>query len=87
MKKETVPAAPAEFGPWTAARFHTQEARDRFLVAFDALRTGEVEAVGMPGEVRGALVRWRPGKFLGLNDVAYGHGGRIVLPATRQRRG
>ena len=31
MKKETVPAAPAEFGPWTAARFHTQEARDRFL--------------------------------------------------------
>lgn len=87
MKKETVPASSAEFGPWTAARFHTQEARDHFLVAFAALRTDEVEAVGMPGEGRGALVRWRPGKFLRLNDVAHGHGGRIVLPATRRRAG
>lgn len=29
-------------------------------------------------ETRGALVRWRPGKFLGLNDVVYAHGGRIT---------
>ncbi len=38
----------------------------------------------MDDEGRGALVRWRPGKFLGLNDVAYAHGGKI---AVMERRG
>jgi hypothetical protein len=33
----------------------------------------------MLDEVRGALVRWRPGQFLRLNDIAYAHGGRIVV--------
>ena len=38
----------------------------------------------MPDENRGALVRWRPGQFLGLNDIAYAHGGRIsVVHLTR----
>jgi len=27
----------------------------------------------------GAQVRWRPGRFLGLNDIAYSLGGRIVV--------
>jgi hypothetical protein len=25
------------------------------------------------------LVRWRPGKFLGLNDIAHACGGRIIV--------
>jgi hypothetical protein len=79
-------APPVEFGPWTAARFQSHEGRDQFLGVFATLQTSEVEVASMPGEGRGALVRWRPGKFLGLNDVAYAHGGRIILPMTRRRR-
>ena len=41
----------------------------------------------MPHESQAALVRWRPGKFLGLNDVAYAHGGRIIITPTRARHG
>jgi hypothetical protein len=41
----------------------------------------------MLDEVRGALVRWRPGHFLGLNDIAYAHGGRIVVSADHGRSG
>ncbi len=33
----------------------------------------------MAGDQLGAQVRWRPGRFLRLNDVAYAHGGRIVV--------
>ncbi len=33
----------------------------------------------MYNECCGASVRWRPGKFLGLNDVAYAHGGKITV--------
>ncbi len=73
----------AEFVPWTTARFQTQEARDRFLRAAVTLQTSEIEVEPMPDESRGALVRWRPGQFLGLNDVAYAHGGRIALTDMR----
>jgi len=66
-----------EFGPWTAAHFQTQETRDRFLRDAAILQTSDVEVAPMPNESRGALVRWRPGKLLGLNDIAYAHGGRI----------
>ena len=70
----------AEFLPWTAAHFPTQEIRDRFLLLVAAtLSAGDVEVEPMRHEVRGALVRWRPGKFLGLNDVAFAHGGRITV--------
>ncbi len=70
----------AEFLPWTAAHFPTQEIRDRFLHLVAAtLPAGDVEAEPMAHEIRGALVRWRPGKFLGLNDVAFAHGGRITV--------
>ncbi len=72
-----------EFVPWTAARFHTEEARDRFLSAVATRQTSEIEVEPMPGEGRGAWVRWRPGQFVGLNDVAYAHGGRIVFTTTR----
>ena len=44
----------------------------------------DVEAKAMPGVASGAWVRWRPGRFLSLNDVAYAHGGRIAV--TRRYR-
>ncbi len=69
----------AEFLPWTAAHFPTQEIRDRFLLVAATLPAGDVEVEPMVDDVRGALVRWRPGKFLGLNDVAYAYGGRIAV--------
>ena len=67
-----------EFVPWTSAYFLTRESRDRFLHVAATLPARDVEVEPMLGEVRGALVRWRPGQFLGLNDIAYAHGGRIV---------
>ena len=71
------------FAPWTAAHFQTQEIRDRFLNVAATLPARDVEVKPMLDEVRGALVRWRPGQFLQLNDIAYAHGGRIVVTAGR----
>ena len=67
-----------EFAPWTTAHFQTQETRDRFLDVAATLPARDAEVEPMLDEVRGALVRWRPGQFLRLNDIAYAHGGRIV---------
>jgi len=67
-----------EFAPWASAHFQTQETRDRFLHVAATLPAGDVEVEPMLDEVRGALVRWRPGQFLRLNDIAYAHGGRII---------
>ena len=74
----------AEFVPWTSACFRTEEARDRFLLAAATLPASDAEIRPMHDESRGAWVRWRQGKFLGLNDLAYAHGGKI---AVMQRRG
>ena len=71
---------PIEMVPWTAAHFPTEEARDRFLVVVATLPIDAVEGVRIK-EGTVALVRWRPGHLLGLNDIAYAHGGRIVLGA------
>ena len=79
------PAVPSEFVPWTAAYFGTQEIRDRFLRAAAILPEGGVEVAPMLDVVRGALVRWRPGQFLSLNDIAHAHGGRIIVAAGRVR--
>ena len=74
----------AEFVPWTAAHFQSQGIRDRFLLSAAAtLPALDVEVKPMVDEVRGALVRWRPGQFLRLNDIAYAHGGRIIVTAGR----
>jgi hypothetical protein len=79
---------PAEFVPWTAAHFQTQETRDRFLLLVaQTLPARDVEVEPMPDVSRGALVRWRTGSFLGLNDVAHAHGGRIVVTAGRSLLG
>lgn len=66
------------FTPWTTAHFQTQAIRDRFVDDAATLSAGDVEVEPMLDEVRGALVRWRPGQFLRLNDIAYAHGGRII---------
>ena len=78
---------PADFVPWTAAHFQTQEIRDRFLQVAATLPACDVETEPMIDDVRGALVRWRPGQFLVLNDIAYAHGGRIVVTAGRAHLG
>jgi hypothetical protein len=78
-----IPPAPG-FVPWAAARFQTEEARDRFLSVVATRPTNEVEGEPMPDERLGARVRWRPGHFLGLNDVAYTHGGRIIVTVTHR---
>ena len=74
---------PDHFRPWTPACFFTREARDRFLQAASNLPTGDVEAEPVDDDSRVASVRWRPGKFLGLNDVAYAHGGKILVAKHR----
>lgn len=72
-----------EFVPWAAAHFQTQEIRDRFLHVVTILPADDVEVEPMLDEVRGALVRWRPGSFLALNDIVHAHGGRIAVTAGR----
>ncbi len=81
LKPERIPLT--EFGPWIAAHFQTQEIRDRFLHVAATLPMSDVEVEPMPADIRGALVRWRPGQFLRLNDIAYAHGGRIIVTAGR----
>ena len=68
-----------EFVPWTVVHFHTRETRDRFLLLAATLPPRDVEVEPNPDDIRGAFVRWRPGKFLLLNDVAYFYGGRIAV--------
>ena len=80
----TLPSA--DFVPWTAAHFQTAGARDRFLGAFAQQLSSEIEVKPMPDVGRGAWVRWRPGWFLDLNDIAYAHGGRIVVAMTHRHR-
>ncbi len=78
--RKSVPIPLTTFVPWTTAHFQTQESRDQFLLLVaTTLPAGDVEVEPMVDEVRGALVRWRSGKFLGLNDVAYAYGGRIAV--------
>ena len=75
-----------DWGSWVAARFSSQEARDRFLHTVGTAEPVQSEAEPMPGEDQGALVRWRSGQFLRLNDIAYTHGGRIVVVEKRSSR-
>lgn len=74
-----------DWGPWTAARFQNESARNDFLCSVaDTAETGwGAEAMNADG--RGAQVRWRRGGFLRLNDVAYAHGGRIVVGVVQHR--
>ena len=79
VRKPPVSGPSIEWGPWTAARFQTEDARDGFVCSVADQHDGSWGAEAMPGDGLGARVRWRPGRFLRLNDVAYAHGGRIVV--------
>lgn len=73
------------WGPWSAARFQTEAARDGFLRSIENRQDEGWAAQAMPNESLAARVRWRRQRFLGLNDIAYAHGGRIVVTIARRR--
>jgi len=67
-----------DWARWTTARFQTEAARDGFVSSVGSKHDDGWAVEPMPDDVLGALVRWRPGRFLSLNDMAYLHGGRIL---------
>ena len=73
------PVPQVDFVPWAPVHFQTEEIRDRFLHVAATLPASDVEVEPMADEIRGALVRWRPGHFLDLNDIVHAQGGRIVV--------
>lgn len=79
IRKPPVTGPSIEWGRWTPARFQTEVARDGFVCSVANKQERGWEAEVMPDDDLGAQVRWRPGRFLGLNDMAYVHGGRIVV--------
>jgi len=81
--RKPAPFLVTAFGPWASAHFQTEEIRDRFLCDARTLPASDVEVAPIPDEVRGALVRWHPGHFLRLNDIAHAHGGRIIVDVGR----
>ena len=84
MSVRKLPSIPlADFVPWTAVHFQTKENRDSFLHDAAIIPVTHVEVAPMLDTVKGAMVRWRPGQFLRLNDIAYAHGGRITVTADR----
>jgi hypothetical protein len=79
VRKPPLSGPSIDWRPWTAARFQTEDARDGFVCTVANAHDGGWAAEVMPDDGLGAQVRWRPGRFSGLNDVAYSHGGRIVV--------
>ena len=73
------------WGPWASAWFQTEGARDEFLSSVAHTQESGWGAEAMIADKRGAQVRWCRGRFLHLNDVAYAHGGRIVVGVAQRR--
>jgi len=71
--------------PWTTACFPSREARDLFLLSVESDTETGWNAEPSPDDDRGAAVRWRSGRFLRLNDMAYAHGGRIIVTPAHRR--
>jgi len=82
-KKVPLGNMPGAWGPWTAVRFSNEEARDRFFLAVASNADDGWGAEPALEDGLGAWVRWRPRQFLGLNDIAYAHGGRIVVTVAQ----
>ena len=82
VRKPPVSGPAVDWGPWASAHFQTEDARDGFVGSVAKTGDGGWDAQVMPHDRLGAQVRWRPGRFLRLNDVAYAHGGRIVVTVT-----
>ena len=85
MRKSLVGEQSNNWGPWAAARFQTEGARDDFLSSVAHTQDSGWGAEAMADDGRGAQVRWCRGQFLRLNDVAYAHGGRIVVDVVQRR--
>ena len=68
-----------DWGGWSAAHFSNREARDKFLSAVANNVDDEWEAKPELDDDLSACVRWRPGRFLRLNDLAFSYRGRIVF--------
>jgi len=85
VKKPPIGDRSNDWGAWTAARFQTEGARDDFLRSVAGTQADGWEAEAMPEDGRGAQVRWRPGRFLSLNDAAYAFGGRIIVHLLHTR--
>ena len=83
-RKVPVSGPTIDWSPWAAARFQTEDARDRFVGSIAGTQDDGWSAQVVADDGLGAQVRWRPGKFLRLNDVAYAHGGRIAVRAGRR---
>jgi hypothetical protein len=79
VRKPPVSDRANEWGRWTVAWFRTQDARDEFVRSVAETPDGGWNAEASPDDGLGAQVRWLPGRFLRLNDIAYAHGGRIVV--------
>ena len=77
IKKITASVRASQWGPWTPANFQSEGARDQFLDTVAKTDDCGWNAEAMPHDAKSAQVRWLPGKFLRLNDLAYSHGGRI----------
>ena len=78
-------AVASAWSPWVPVRFQTVGARNDFLLSIAHRADSDWAAEAMTADGRGAQVRWRPGSFLRLNDVAYAYGGRIVVQLMQHR--
>jgi hypothetical protein len=84
VRKSPVSGPSIDWRPWAAARFQTEAARDGFVCSVADAQDGGWDAEVIPDDGLGAQVRWRPGRFLSLNDFAYVHGGRIVVTVAQR---
>jgi len=78
VKKITAAVRASQWGPWIPAHFQSEDARDVFLDTVAKADDCGWNAQATPDDAKSARVRWLPGKFLRLNDLAYSHGGRII---------
>jgi hypothetical protein len=85
LKKTLADGPLADWGPWAAVSFPNRETRDRFVLSVASGFEAGWGAEPTLDDVRSAWVRWRPGRFLRLNDMAYAHGGRIVVAAAYRK--
>jgi hypothetical protein len=83
VRKPLTSGPSIDWRPWAIARFQTEDSRDGFVCSVADTHDSGWDAEVMPDDGLGAQVRWRPGRFLSLNDMAYVHGGRIVVNVVR----
>ena len=71
--------------PWTVAYFPGRVSRDAFLESVERARNAAWAVQADPDDFKVARVRWRPNHFLGLNDRAHAHHGRIIVAIASRR--